>query len=226
MLETCSESDFYLQTLLLLNPTGSAIGLLVLGAVIWLLWTRLKGWRKLILVALAGGLVWSISAESVHLSMKRAAALELTQTPDKWNPSSPFELRSATQKVLAFRVDLGSKCNAGFLVKLQSPSQMETQGLVGTVPHSPVEYRREEIQRLFFNPSNACYNRAYVMWGSEWRKVRPDACSPPEPKLLFFDSRRNDPNGFEMKWCTLLNDQFAYCEADSYAVALSTGIRF
>ena len=224
MYEYCAEAGLSLQDLLLLNPIGSAIGLLVLGAMFWLLWTKLKAWWKLLLVPLIGALGWLVIAEPANLGMKRAAALELAQTPGEWQSTPPFELKNAAHKVLAFRTKLGSKCNSGFLVKSEAPMLSESWGFVGTVPHSPAEYRREKIQQFVNNSYNVCYNRAQVMWGEEWRKVRPNACSAPEPKLLFFDSRRNDPHGFEMKWCTRLNVQFAYCEAEG--VALATGIRF
>lgn len=226
MREPCFETGFALQDLFLSNPISTAIGLLLVGATLTLLCTRLKTWRKLFGVLGIAALGWSVFAEPVRFSMLRSSALETSSHPEKWQANRSFLLRNAAQKIEAFRVELGSKCNRGFLVRSDESFHTETWGFVGTVPNSPAQYRREGIKRLIFDPHKACINRAEVMWGKNWRKDHPNVCSEPMSKLLFFDSSKNDPNGFGMKWCTRLNDNFAYCEADAADVAISTGTRF
>lgn len=226
MYEACSNSGFLsLQDLFLLAPIQSAIELLVLGAIFWALWSRLKGRRKLYLVpaVVAVGLV--VLAEPADLWKKRAAALEIAQTAGEWQANPAFELRNSAQKVWAFRTKLGSKCRSGFLVKTERPMSSNEDGFAGTVPSSPASYRNDEVRSFVGGARNHCFWRAEVMWG-ERRKDHPDACSKPEPRLLFFSTSLSDPNGFEMRWCSRLTDNFAYCEADSREVALASGLRF
>jgi hypothetical protein len=234
MIEACFETPISFWEFFLLYPLGSSLALIALGALLLGMWIRLKGWWRLLPILMVLALVAIAAVEPIKLQNKIAAAQELL-AGGNWRENASFELRGASEKITAYRVDLGSKCNAGFLVEVESSMHTDTWGFTGGYPNSPEEHRFENLQGLISHSDNSCTNRAEVMYGERWREVHPEACANRLPKMAFLAPRPPDPlrservrewPGFEMQWCRRLDDRVAYCEAGGIGVALASGVQF
>ena len=221
----CFETSFSFQEFFLLRPLGTAVTLIALGALLLGLWIRLKRWWRLIPVVMVLALVGLAAIEPIKLSSKMAAADNLL-ADGKWRGKPRYSPRGTVDAISAYAVDLGSKCNSGFLVSVGRSMHTDTWGFTGGYPNSPAEARFQQLQPFVNHSDRYCHNRAEASYGEDWRMSHPGACNSPAPPMTFFHAARDDERGFEMAWCRRLGDRVAYCEASAADVFLASGGHF
>ena len=217
----CWERSFSPQIEFLLAPWTVGLILVATGIILAVLWIKLRRWWKIIPCLVALSVVGLASIEPIKLHLKMSNAAEILGSGEWKNAQSKFVLREAPIKIEAFPISLGSKCNTGFIVRVEE-RQWDFEY---TQPDSPTSHVYSEISDLLYSPYRLCTRRLGLLKKSRDEDTH-SSCYHPLPAVEFFDISRTDSPGFEMRWCRELDYDHFYCEAEGAQVALAQGMHF